>query len=332
MKRMLALLSAALLLIPAAGCGDSGSSHHEMFSLESVTETAEMTAETTTTAATETEAAASETSSTAVTSAITQPETTAAPPEKQTFIGKWVLDSTVKDGKVSYRDTALNPPMSYRQIEQVEFFENGKFERIHPLYGYTEYGTWDTVPEDIRIVRVSLPADLFFNPSGDSVDFYFEHGSLFIKAPPAGTDYYFDRVTSFPAPPAERAAAGAARMSLSGYWQGAWVTADNEQYTDEFNGVKIQSMRFKIEPAGDCCYYENDDPKTETAYNMNNLTNGTMELFLLRSPNPYSTVGQSEGTLSLKNGYLIWRYNDATVISFRSVGQSEFQKALYPTS
>lgn len=323
MKRIRSLFCAACTIaLLLTGCKDSSAG--EPFTLDSASEITE----TTTTTTARTTASATETTTYTETAA-TKTETT-VPEEMREVIGKWVLDSVVQDGTVRFRDTAYTPPINYRQLVQVEFKKDGTFERLHPLYGYTETGTWTHIEEDERIIRVTLPYDTFFYNTSDPLDFYFENYALFIKAPPGGADYYFERVSSFPAPPTERAAAGRARMSIAGFWECAWITADGETYTDELDGVKIPTMKFVVLPEGNCRYYTGNDPKTERAYSTNYLSDNTMELLLARSPNANSTIGQVEGTVYKQKNFLIWRYDDHTVMSFRSITEDEFMTALYP--
>ena len=134
MKRIRSLLCAACTLaLLLTGCKDSSAG--EPFTLDSA---AEIT-ETTTTAAARTTASTAGTTTYTETAA-TKTETT-VPEEMREVIGKWVLDSVVQDGTVRFRDTAYTPPINYRQLVQVEFKKDGTFERLHPLYGYTETGT-----------------------------------------------------------------------------------------------------------------------------------------------------------------------------------------------
>ena len=322
MKRIRSLLCAACALVLLTGCKDSSAG--EPFTLDSPAEITETETTVRTTAAT---ASATTYTETATAAPVTE---ATVPKEEREVIGKWVLDSVVKDGTVRFRDTSYAPPLSYRQLTQVEFKKDGTFERIHPLYNYTEKGTWTHIAQDERIIRVTLPYDSFFYRSNEPLDFYFENYALFIKAEPGGEDYYFERVSSFPSPPAERAAAGKARMSIAGFWECAWITADKEQYTDEMDGIKIPSMKISVFPDGSFCYYTGNDPKTERAYSMNFLSDNTLELLFQHAANSNSTVGQSEGTVYKKNSYLVWHYDDHTVMSFRAITEDDFYTALYP--
>lgn len=325
MKHLLPLLLTAAALLTAllfGGCADGSStdSGGEPFSVESITTEQTTAPQTSRTTATET------TVTTAPPESTTEPVTTTT--TKPTVVGKWTLDSTVQDGRIRYRDETQVPPLAYRYTLQYEFTKTGKVSRIHPLYGFSEEGTWTYGETGTDRVIARFPVNQHFNPDGEPTELCFEHGNLFIKAPPAGADYYFTRVSEFPETDPVRAAEGRAELAVAGCWECAWVTADGEQYTDKYQGVDVSAMKMEIHLGGECILHRNNDPEESAAYSVIFLSDNNMELRLLRTKNPYSTIGQMEGTLQPRGSYLVWRYTDSISYCFRSIPQEQLDASL----
>ena len=322
MNKLLPLLLTAAALLTVllfGGCADGSStdSGGEPFSVEEIT-TEESTAATTRTTALSFTTAAPTESSETVTTTTTKP----------TVVGKWVLDSTVQDGKVSERDMSEEPPLAYRYELQYEFVKSGKAYRIHPLYDCREEGTWSYGEKGTDRVHAVFPYHPVFNPEEAEEVLCFENGNLFIKAPPAGTDYYFKRVEELPAADASRAAAGKARLAVTGYWECAWINADDTQYTDQYGGVPVTAMKMEIALTGECILHRNNSPEESAAYSLIYIPDGSMEMRLLRAKNRPGNIGQMEGSVQVRNGYLIWRYNDLISYCFRSVTREQFMQSL----
>ncbi|MBR5405072.1 MAG: hypothetical protein IK107_02135 [Oscillospiraceae bacterium] len=323
MKQLLPLLLTAAALLTVllfGGCADGSStdSGGEPFQVESITTDLTTALTSRTTQAETTVTTEPQTSSETVTTTTTKP----------TVVGKWVLDSTVQDGTVRYKDGSEHPPIAYRYTLQYEFTKSGKARRIHPLYAYSEEGTWSYGEKGTSRVTVEFPYHEQFNPLEEPEELCFEQGNLFTKAPPAGVDYYFARVSEFPEVDPVRAAEGKAALSVSGFWECAWVTADGETITDKYDGVDVRSVKMEIPLGGECILHRNNSPDEAAAYALVFLSDNSLELRLVRTKNPRSTIGQMEGTLELKKGYLVWRYNDSVVYCFRSISAEEFRKAM----
>lgn len=323
MKQLLPLLLTAAALLTVllfGGCaeGSSTDSGGEPFQVESIT-----TGQTTTTASRTTA-----TETTLTTELTTQSsETVTTTTTKPTVVGKWVLDCTAEEGHISYRDQSENPPIAYRYTLQYEFLKSGTVKRIHPLYGYTEEGTWSYGEHGTERVTAVFPYHQSFNPEEKPTALCFEAGKLFIKGTAGGTDYFFARVSEFPETDPVRAAEGKAALSVAGYWECAWINSDGEQITDKYQGAEVTSMKMEITLDGDCILHRNNSPDESAAYALIFLLDNTMELRLLRSKNPYSTIGQLEGSVQLRSGYLIWRYTDQLSYCFRSITKEQFLKA-----
>ncbi|MBQ5334984.1 MAG: hypothetical protein J6Z45_03465 [Oscillospiraceae bacterium] len=323
MKQLLPLLltaAALLTLLLFGGCaeGSSTDSGGEPFTVEDVTaEESSTTTETTHSSLVFTTAASTESSET-VTTTTTKP----------TVVGLWVLDSTVTNGQVQEVDTSEEPPIAYRYVLQYDFAKNGKVSRIHPLYGYREEGTWSYGETGISRVILTFPYHHLFNPLEQPEELAFENGTLFSMEWPEGTDRYFKRVQELPEADPVRAADGKTRLAVSGYWECAWVNTGETQYTDQYQGVDVKSMKMEISLGGTCILHRNSSPEEYAAYSLIFLSDNSMELRLLRSKSTLSTIGQLEGTVQIKNGYLVWRYSDTVSYCFRSVTKEQFLNSL----
>jgi hypothetical protein len=328
MKRFPLILPAVLLAVLGlcllTGCNESSA---EESSGGGLAEVVSITAEqTTATTARRTTAATTET--TTVTE--TDPEATATTTTTEpTVVGKWALDSVVELGKVLYKDTSVKPAVSYRMSLQLEFFKNGDVTRIHPLYGYSEYGTWYFTDDAHTRVLAEFPYNMQFNPEELPSEYCFEGGNLFVRSAPDVPALNFVRVASFAKPDDQRVEDGKAALSVAGCWSGAWVTTKDETLTDTFDGKTIAGMKMQIMLGGDCTYYEENNPRAVAVYSLQNLGGGVIDLVLKQTTNQNSTIGQIEGNIYEKNGYLIWKYSDEVVIAFRSVTEVEFNKALF---
>lgn len=326
MKQLLPLLLTAAALLTVllfGGCaeGSSTDSGGEPFTVEDVSteesDTAETTETTTVSRLTFTTAPAAESTET-VTTTTTKP----------TVVGLWVLDSTVTEGIVQEKDETEEPPVAYRYVLQYDFAKNGKVTRIHPLYAYKEEGTWSYGEGGTERVIVTFPYHHLFNPIELPEELGFANDVLFSMDSPEGTDSYFRRVAELPEADPVRASEGKSRLSVAGYWECAWVSADDTQYTDKYKGVDVTAMKMEIELSGSCILHRYNSPEEYAAYSLIFLSDNSMELRLLRTKNTLSTIGQIEGTVQVKSGYLIWRYSDSVSYCFRSVTKDQFEKSL----
>lgn len=318
-------------LLLLTGCKDSSSSESSGGGLAEVVS---ITAETTTETTTET---------TKRTTAPPEPEiTTTAPPEESestspttttttepTVVGKWALDSMVDTGKIIYKDTSVRPAISFRLTLQLEFDKKGNVTRTHPLYGYSETGTWYYSNNEHTRVIAEFPYSVQFNPEEEPALYCFENGNLFIIGDAGEPDYNFVRVANFAEPDEMLVENGRAAFSVAGYWEGAWVTTSEAQYYDYFEGRLISGMKMQITLGGDCTYYEENRPQAAAVYTVQNLGGGILDLLLRQSADNRGSPGQLEGSISINNGYLIWRYTDDVIMVFRSVTATDFNRALF---